>query len=62
MSFRKNQVLLYKKVTDRGVSKVKVFYMRPEKGVGRSKVQNLRTGQMFVVETSSLEMCDNYEA
>jgi len=57
--FRKNQVLYLTSSSGTGEkSQIKVYFMK-EAGVGVSKIQNLRTGNMFTVETRRLKACDD---
>ena len=57
MEFRKNQVLYLKRRDGSGTKKIKVYFMKPD-GIGRAKIQNLQTGEMFLVESKDLEPCD----
>jgi len=59
MRFRKNQVLYLISSSGTGEkSQIKVYYMK-EAGVGVSKIQNLRTGNIFTVQTERLKACDD---
>ena len=43
-----------------GPSKIKVFYIKPLDN-GRAKVEDLRTGNICIVETKYMEFCANDE-
>ena len=59
VEFRKHQVLYMRCKSSTGeVYKVKVYFMKPKEAQGFSKVQNLRSGKIFTVETARLECCD----
>ena len=59
LEFEKHQVLYMRCKSSSGeLYKTKVYFMKPKKNRGFSKVQNLQTGKIFTVETAKLECCD----